>query len=147
MPDRAFVDTNVLIYAYDLDAGRKHDIAARAMASLWEEGGGVLSIQVLQEFYVNVTRKIPIPLSPVQARGVVGAYASWIAKTTGMETLLHASEIEERHQLSFWDSLIVASAHDAGADRILSEDFQPGQRIEGIVVENPFLDSGRQAPR
>ena len=57
---------------------------------------------------------------------------------TVMETLLHASEIEERYRLSFWDSLIVASAHEAGAERILSEDFQSGRRIEGILVENPF---------
>jgi len=73
-PVRYFIDTNILIHAYDLDAGEKRDRARRALQDAWENGNGILSTQVLQEFYVNVTRKIPQPLAPAEARGILGSY-------------------------------------------------------------------------
>lgn len=140
MSARVFVDTNILIYAHDREAGRKHEVAARIIEDLWENKNGCLSTQVLQEFYVNVTRKIPKPLSRSRARGVIEAYFAWPLAVAGPTTLLRASEIEERFRLSFWDSLIVAAAAELGAERMFSEDLHHGQRIEGIGVENPFLD-------
>ena len=139
MTDRVFVDTNVLIYAHDLDAGLKHNRAVSIVSDLWEKENGILSVQVLQEFYVNVTRKISRPLTPASARGLIQNYLAWHVETNEPSTVLLASEIGERNLLSFWDALIVASASKAGADRILSEDLNHGQVIEGILIENPFL--------
>lgn len=138
MTDKVFVDTNVLIYAHDADAGRKRAIAAALLKDLWREGTGLLSAQVLQEFYVNVTRKIPRPLAPTVARDIVRTYAVWeVAPVTAVE-VIRASEVEERESLSFWDALIVVSASRAGATKVVTEDLNPGQRIEGVLVENPF---------
>lgn len=139
MSVKVFVDTNVLIYSYDLDAGAKHKAAATLIRDIWERRCGVVSTQVLQEFYLNVTRKIPLPLSHARARGVLQSYFSWQVELNGPETILFASEIEERHRLSFWDAMIVASAVRAGADRILTEDLNHGQVIEGVQIQNPFL--------
>jgi len=139
MIERVFVDTNVLIYAHDLDAGLKHDRAVAILSDLWENENGIVSVQVLQEFYVNVTRKISDPLTPALARGVIRNYLAWQIAPNDPSTVLSASEIAERNHISFWDALIVASASNAGADRILSEDLNHGRIIEGVVIENPFL--------
>jgi predicted nucleic acid-binding protein len=137
MSDRTFVDTNILIYAYDVDAKSKHEAARRVLQQLWEEGSGVLSMQVLQEFYVNVTRKIPHPIPKESARGVVSSYISWCIDTTPAE-ISAAFQIEDQSRIGFWDALIVASALKSGASRILSEDLNAGQKIAGILIENPF---------
>jgi predicted nucleic acid-binding protein len=94
---------------------------------------------VLQEFYVNVTRKIPNPLSPASARDVINDYLSWQVVTNTPEIILLASEIQERNMLSFWDALIIAAARQGGAKTILTEDLNHGQLIEDIRIENPFL--------
>jgi predicted nucleic acid-binding protein len=138
MSDKTFVDTNVLIYAHDIDAGTKHEIAKAILRDLWSERTGVLSLQVLQEFYVNVTRKITVPLSKDSARLVVSSYGIWCTETTLAE-IASAFRIEDESGVSFWDALILSSAAKSGATRILSEDLNAGQRIAGIKVENPFV--------
>jgi predicted nucleic acid-binding protein len=138
MSDKTFIDTNVLIYAHDIDANAKHKIAKEVLQELWSERTGVLSAQVLQEFYVNVTRKIPSPLSKDLARLVVSSYAIWCLETTPTE-ILAAFRIEDESRIGFWDALIVSSAAKLGATRILSEDLNAGQRIAGILVVNPFV--------
>ena len=137
MSDKSFVDSNVLIYAYDADAGVKRVAAAAILRDLWARRSGVLSTQVLHEFYVNVTRKIATPLSKSAARAVVDAYAPWCVNTTPAETSA-AFRIEDEAQISFGDALIVAVARKAGAVRILSEDLNAGQNIADIRIENPF---------
>jgi len=87
---------------------------------------------------VNVTRKIKNPLPKSKARGIIESYLAWPVELNDARTVLAASEIEERHMLSFWDALIVASARNAKANKILTEDLNPGQEIEGIFIENPF---------
>jgi predicted nucleic acid-binding protein len=138
MNGRAFVDTNVLIYAYDVDAKAKHQTAKSLLQDLWSERAGVLSTQVLQEFYVNVTRKIPHPISKESARLVVSNYAVWCIDTTPAE-ISSAFQIEDQSKIGFWDALIVASALKSGAARIFSEDLNAGQVIAGIRIENPFV--------
>jgi predicted nucleic acid-binding protein len=137
MTAKAFVDTNVLIYAHDLDAGVKHTTARKVLEELWEQRTGVLSAQVLQEFYVNVTRKIKSPLPKKSARAVVSNYEIWCVDTSCADLNL-ALRIEDEARLSFWDALIVAAAAKAGAESILSEDLNAGQAIAGIRIKNPF---------
>jgi predicted nucleic acid-binding protein len=81
-------------------------------------------------------------LTPTQARGVIENYLVWHLELNGSDTILLASEIEERHHLSFWDAMILAAARNAEAEKILTEDLNPGQIVEGILIENPFLDTG-----
>jgi predicted nucleic acid-binding protein len=139
MKDKVFLDTNILIYAHDMDAGLKHDMALSIIEKIWEEEIGIISTQVIQEFYVNVTRKIPNPITPVQARGIILNYFSWQVEAIEPQTILSASEIEEKYILSFWDSLIIATASQSEAGKILTEDLNDGQIIEGVLIENPFL--------
>jgi predicted nucleic acid-binding protein len=138
MSAKTFVDTNVLVYAHDVDAGPKHPIAKKIVFSLLQQRSGVLSVQVLQEFYVNVTRKIATPLSKIEARTIVEDLAL-LCITTSPADVRQAFLIEDAARIGFWDALIVATAVKAGASRILSEDLNPGQTIAGILIENPFL--------
>jgi predicted nucleic acid-binding protein len=85
MSDKTFVDTNVLIYAHDVEAGTNHEAANDVLRELWDAHTGVLSTQVLQEFYENVTRKISLPISKESARLVVGRYTIWRVDTTAAE--------------------------------------------------------------
>ncbi len=137
MNGRTFVDTNVLIYAHDVDAKSKHVTAKNILRELWSERRGVLSMQVLQEFYVNVTRKIRSPLPKESARLVVSSYSIWCVETTPAE-LSVAFRMEDESRIGFWDALIVAAAAKSGAARLLSEDLNAGQKIAGIHIENPF---------
>ena len=137
MSAKTFVDTNVLIYAHDADAGAKHEIAKGIVRELWDRRNGVLSMQVLQEFYVNVTRKIATPLPRASARTVVDTYTVWCIDTTPAE-ISTAFRIEDEAGIGFWDALIIAAARKAGAARIVSEDLNPGQTIAGVRIENPF---------
>ena len=138
MSDRIFVDTNILVYAHDLDAGRKYEVARSLLRDLWESQTGIISTQILQEFYVNVTRKISKPISPAQARGVLSAYAAWQVEIIRPADVLQASEVQERYRLSFWDAMIVVAAAKGRADVLATEDLNPGQIIEGVQVGNPF---------
>lgn len=138
MNGRVFVDSNVLLYAHDVDAGERHAIASQVITRLWNERLGLLSTQVLQEFYVNVTRKIPSPLPRATARTIVSTYGTWPTVVVAREDILLASEIEEQNRLSFWDALIIAAALKGHATKVVSEDFNPGQTIAGVLIENPF---------
>jgi predicted nucleic acid-binding protein len=139
--DRIFVDTNVLVYAHDVDAGQKHSVAQGLLVDLWNTRTGVLSVQVFQEFYVTVTRKLIHPLSANEARNILRNYLTWQIEINDSLSVLNASRIEENYKVSFWDALIVAAASKAKALKILTEDLKSGQVIEGILIENPFQHS------
>ena len=133
-----FVDTNVLAYAHDASDQRRQPIAAALIDGLWRSRAGVVSTQVLTEFYVVVTRKFDPPLPRREARGLVDAYAAWQVVQVDPTLVIAASALEEQHSLSFWDALIIESARQAGAERLISEDLQHGRRIAGLAIENPF---------
>ncbi len=136
--DRVFVDTNVLVYAYDIDAGHKHQIAADIMKDTWLSGSGILSTQTLQEFFVTVTGKISSPLDVAVAEDILKKLSTWDVVTNNMKTIFAAIELHRQHKFSFWDSLIVASAIEGGAGMLFSEDFSDRHKIKGIVIKNPF---------
>ncbi len=137
MSGKTFVDSNVLIYAHDVDAEAKHEVAKQVLRELWRDRTGVLSVQVLQEFYVIARRKIAQPLTKIDARTVVDSYAKWCMETTASD-IAAAFRIEDEAGIGFWDALIVASALKGGASRILSEDLNAEQMIAGVRIENPF---------
>jgi predicted nucleic acid-binding protein len=133
-----FVDTNVLAYAYDRSEAGKQPVAQAQLGMLWRNRTGVLSTQVLQELYVVATRKLTAPMHRTTARRIVALYAEWPVVQADVPLILAASELEQRHTLSFWDALIVESARRAGATRLLTEDLQHGRVVSGVTIENPF---------
>lgn len=138
MSDVVFVDTNILVYAHDADAGVKRDRAIQKLQQLWEADTGRVSVQVLQEFYVNVTRKLTTRVARSTAREVVKTYGAWVREATTADTVLRATDIAELAQISFWDALIVVAAEQAGAAQVYSEDLNDGQAIAGITIINPL---------
>ena len=135
---RTFVDTNVLLYAHDASETEKQPIARALLEALWADRSGVLSTQVLQEFYVVATRKFKPAMRRSEARELVALYATWSTVQVDVELILDATALEERAQVSFWDAQIVEAARRAGATRLVSEDLQGGRRIAGLVIEDPF---------
>lgn len=134
----AFVDSNILIYAHDLDAGVKRERAVAKLRELWNSGTGRLSIQVLQEFYVNAMQKLATPVARSTAREIIKTYGVWVRHATTVETVARAAEISDLARISFRDALIVASAEEVDADELLSEDLNAGQSIVGIRIMNPL---------
>ncbi len=140
MTDKAFVDTNILVYAHDRGSGAKHAVATDLVRRLWIEQTGYLSTQVVQEFYINVRRKARNPISSAEARGLVEDYLNWHLVINDGETILHALDLEKRYQVSFWDALILRSAQLSGAPILYSEDLSNGQTYGRVRVVNPFVD-------
>jgi predicted nucleic acid-binding protein len=137
-----FVDTNVLVYARDASEPEKHARAFEWIRHLWDTGEGRVSMQVLQEYYVTTTRKLRPGLAPDDARADVRDLSAWRPVTIGLEGLEAAWTIEERFGLSFWDALVVAAAHVARCDVLLSEDLQHGLDLDGVRVVDPFSGAG-----
>lgn len=133
-----FVDTNVLVYAHDLSAKQKHQRAKALFREMWEARTGCLSIQVLQEFYVSVTRKVAKPLPSQSAAQIIADLSTWEVFSPGVDDVLTAIQLQVRYQLSFWDSMIITAASQLGCQTVWSEDLNPGQVYGGVVVTNPF---------
>jgi len=137
MSDKCFVDTNILFYAHDRTAGLKHERAKRLVNDLWESGAGVLSTQVLQEFCATVRRvDRSRPIEDLQR--LIQDFSSWEIVVNTRESILAALEIEARHQISFWDALIVHAAQSCGASTLYSEDLNTGQAYGSVRVVNPL---------
>jgi predicted nucleic acid-binding protein len=136
---KVFVDTNVLVYIYDVDAGAKQRRADRVISGLWHRKQGVISTQVLQELYVTLRRKLPPALNPRIAQEATEYYSQWVARLTEPSDIHAAVELESRISISFWDALIVVMALKSGAQLLLTEDLQHGQTIDGLLIENPFV--------
>jgi len=135
---KVFIDTNVIVYAYDISAGEKHSKAVEIIKGLWDTGSGITSTQVLQEFFVNVTRKITKPLDAVTAKEIVKDFLKWKTVIVDGEIIMDAIDIHSAYKYSFWDSVIIASAINGGAGTLFSEDLSDKQTIKGIVIRNPF---------
>lgn len=138
MIDPVFVDTNVLVYALDSSQGDKQASAHQWLHALWKSRRGMVSVQVLQESYVTLTRKLRPGLSTLDARREVEAYLSWAPIVTTPDVLDRAWQNEVKFSLSWWDSLIVAAAQIGGARYLLTEYLQDGQELAGLRVVNPF---------
>jgi predicted nucleic acid-binding protein len=136
--DKTFIDTNIIIYAYDVTAGNKHSVASGILADLWNSGLGVISTQVLQEFFVNVVQKIPKPITKQQAREIVKDFLKWHVVVNTGDSIVEAIDISLKYGYSFWDSMIIEAAITGGAAILISEDFQEGRIISGVTIRNPF---------
>ena len=137
--DKVFLDTNILVYAYDVSSGSKHDVARNIVTDLWNHRTGVLSIQVLQEFFISVTKKIPKPLDVKTTKDIVRDFLLWEAVENDGELMLAAMDVQMKYQYAFWDSLIIAAAVKSGVSMLLTEDLSNGQIIEGVLIKNPFV--------
>ena len=136
--DRDFFDTNVLVYAYDQRDRVKQARAGDLVSSALAGETGVLSTQVLGEFFNTVTRRIPEPLSNDDAEAAILLLASLQVVELDVTLVQRAIGTCRRYRISYWDALIVAAAERAGCTRILSEDLNQGQTYNGIPVVNPF---------
>jgi predicted nucleic acid-binding protein len=135
---RRFFDTNVLVYLFDGSAPSKRERSRELFRETTRQRLALLSTQVLQEFFVVVTRKITVPLSHGEARRAVHDLAKIPTVQVSRGIILAAIEMIQRHRLSFWDSLIVQAALRGGATILNTEDLQPGRIIETLTVQNPF---------
>jgi len=136
--DKIFLDTNILIYAYDVTAGDKHEIANNILVTLWKSGTGVLSTQVLQEFFVNIIQKIPKPIEKALAKNIVRDFLNWDLVVNYGDSILNAIDISSKYGYSFWDSLIIEAAGRGGAKTLLTEDLTDNQIVNHITIKNPF---------
>jgi predicted nucleic acid-binding protein len=141
MSTRRFVDTNILLYAKDASEREKQPIAEALMRELWRNRSGRLSVQVLNEYFVNVTQKLHPGLTREEAWGDLEALGVWEPQSIDFDILISAFRIQTRYQLSWWDSLIVAAAVSQDCEEILSEDLAEGETYEGVTVVNPFNGS------
>jgi predicted nucleic acid-binding protein len=140
MPDKYFVDTNILIYAHDRTTGVKHERARMLIEKLWTSGQGVLSTQVLQELCVNLRRKVARPLGVDEIRRLVNDYMSWEIVVNSAGAVIQALEIEMRYKTSFWDALILQAAEQSGAAILYSEDLAVRQSYGTVRVMNPLVE-------
>lgn len=131
-----FVDTNVFIYAHDSDAGMRHEKSVELLTRLIGQENGAISIQVLSEFYIAATRKLSMDAEEVEA--AIEDMSVWTTHRPAQTDILKASRLHRRHQLSWWDAMIVNSAIESGCSVLWSEDLNDGQKYGTVVVRNPF---------
>lgn len=133
------VDANILVYAFDTSAADKQIRAKSLLDRLWREGTGCLSVQVLQEFFVTVTKKVPKPLTADEAADRIRELSAWRVFAPKAEDVLAAISLHKRTKLSFWDAMIVEAAHQLGCTTLWTEDMTDGQTVQGVRIRNPLL--------
>ena len=138
-PQREFVDANVLVYAFDQSAGQKQQDAHTLLKRLWENNVGCVSIQVLQEFFVTVTRKVPRPLPADDAKTRLREFSAWRVFSPTSDDVLAAIDLQVHAKIGFWDAMIVVAAAESGCDVLWTEDLGDGQLIRGVRIRNPFV--------
>lgn len=135
---KTFVDTNIVVYAHDRSSGKKHKISKEILRELWQKRIGILSTQVLQEFFYIVTKKISDPINLSKARESIRHLLYWQIVVNDGPSILQAIDIYKKFEYSFWDSLIIQAAISGKAEILLSEDLQSGQVIDSLKIINPF---------
>src|ERR671937_2747068 len=135
-PAREFVDTNVLVYAFDASAGKKKAASERLLARLWETGTGCISVQVLQEFFVTVTAKVAQPLPVHAAADRIREFATWKVFAPTADDVLAAIALHKQAKVSFWDAMVVQAAAESGCDALWTEDLNDGQVLRGVRIRN-----------
>ena len=138
MSDKVFLDTNIIVYAHDRSSGDKHAVAREIMERLWESRKGVISVQVLQEFFVCVTQKIAKPLVIKNARTILEYLSNWDVVVNDKYITSKAIDLQEKYRFSFWDSLVIQAAIQGQARILLSEDLPDGQAVKDLKILNPF---------
>ena len=136
MNAREFLDTNVLIYAHDARDPRKRIRARELIRRLMRERRGVLSLQVLQEFFAAATRKLGMPGEDARRR--ILQYSRFDIVTLGAADLVAAIDLHRLHRLSIWDALVVRAALNGACTTLHTEDMQPGQVVDTLTLRNPF---------
>jgi predicted nucleic acid-binding protein len=137
MPDRVFLDTNILVYAQDASSPDKQRKSREIILQLADSGDGVISTQVMQEFFVATTRKLGV--DPLVAKGVLKTFAVFDIVQVSAALIHEAIDCSILNQLSFWDSLILAASASAGCSTLFSEDLNSNQTTLGVRVQNPFV--------
>jgi len=141
MSDKAFLDTNILVYAYDQHDPHKQKKAQELITDGIESENLVLSVQVLGEFFNVVTRRIPHPLTTDEAREIVSAISILPVQEIDLVMVNRAIDTRNLYPITYWDALIIAAAERAGCTSILTEDLNDGQTYHEILVRNPFFDA------
>jgi len=134
-----FVDTNIFVYAYDSSSGKKHETAQALVTKLWKSQSGCISVQVLQELYVSLTKKVNPPIDNDLAAQIIRDLSTWQTYVPGGEDVLQAIEICRRYKISFWDGMIIQSAKCCGCNQIWSEDLNDAQNYDQVRIVNPFV--------
>ena len=140
MSDRAFIDTNILVYAYDRHDPRKQKIAQELLTDGIEQENLVLSVQVLGEFFTVATRHIPQPVTSDEAREIIATISILPVQEIDLAMVNRAIDTHQTYQIAYWDALIISAAERAGCRLILSEDLSKGQAYHDIWVRNPFTE-------
>jgi predicted nucleic acid-binding protein len=146
MTATVFVDTNVFVYARDARDARKQQLAETWLRDLWREQRGRTSAQVLCEYYATITRKLRPGVPPDDAWGEVTELFAWEPLEINRDLLVRAREVQARHTLSWWDSMVVAAAQLQDCSLLLTEDLQHGAALGGVTVRNPFRDGVAEEP-
>ena len=137
----AFVDTNVLVYAFEKTSSPKKRVAQQLISELMKDNRLHLSTQVFQELFVTLTRKVRLPCRSEEAMAVLEDLAAWPVITINYSAIRAAAVLADEAKISFWDALIVVAAARAGATVLYSEDLNAGQEILGVRISNPFVES------
>lgn len=138
MSDKKFADSNVLVYAFDGSDSKKQNIAQNLLKKEGSQGKLIISTQVLQEFFVVVTRKLSKPLSVDEAYHAVSNFAEYPLVQIDKNLILRAIKRSDSDSVSFWDALIIEAALQSDCETLLSEDMQSGRKIDGLTIVNPF---------
>lgn len=139
MPEqtRQFVDTNILVYAFDVTAGQKRERSAALLRQLWVDHAGCVSVQVLLEFYVAASRRLR--MGDTDIRRCVEDYGAWFVHSPSFQDVVEAVDLHQRREISVWDAMIIQSARRMGCLTVWSEDLQHGGTYDGVQVRNPFV--------
>jgi predicted nucleic acid-binding protein len=139
-PPREFVDANVLVYAFDSSAGQKQQGAQALLERLWESNTGCVSVQVLQEFFVTVTKKVAKPLTVEEATLRTRELSAWRVFAPRADDVLAAIGLHTQAKIAFWDAMVVLAAAESGCDVLWTEDLSDGQTLRGVRIRNPFRE-------